>query len=406
VGSGLDLAGALEELKSLKSRLADDKIAREVIAPALLLIQADRLGVDETTLRYFAAVASGTIGGDGYVSAAMKRVDLASGKRAVAQLWKAALAAHGIKAKTENVKSVFHLVASGGDAARLARLYFRYGSPLLEGDERIINYKLAEAVELGAEGLDIRWEGLRRRTDKGPVAADLIISEGGAAVKYNVYLRGDAIVLQFASSDRSRVELAARLLRLAGVGAEVRKEGDRDEWRVEVTTDKLAAGRKELRDTVRKVVEEALEKGWVDEKKARRWLEKLEEGLTLREGWPKYHVGVVRSGSLVVRYETTNPDSIQREAQRLREMGLEEGEHFTVKMPEGGGKGYMYIRREGLKHAAWLSVYGFGRQRELAAEFVEYILQRAREAGDDVYRKAKEIVEEGKARGSLTLKGL
>ncbi len=43
-------------------------------------------------------------------------------------------------------------------------------------------------------------------------------------------------------------------------------------------------------------------------------------------------------------------------------------------------------------------------QRELAAEFVNYILQRAREAGDNVYEKAREIVKEGKARGSLTLK--
>jgi hypothetical protein len=36
---------------------------------------------------------------------------------------------------------------------------------------------------------------------------------------------------------------------------------------------------------------------------------------------------------------------------------------------------------------------------------VEYILQRAREEGEDAYRKALEIVEEGKARGSLTLEG-
>ena len=43
VGSGFYLAGALEELKSLKSSLADDKTAREVIAPALLLIQAEKL---------------------------------------------------------------------------------------------------------------------------------------------------------------------------------------------------------------------------------------------------------------------------------------------------------------------------------------------------------------------------
>jgi hypothetical protein len=44
-----------------------------------------------------------------------------------------------------------------------------------------------------------------------------------------MYLRGDAIGLQFGSTDQSRVELAARLLKLAGVSAEVkRKEGGRD----------------------------------------------------------------------------------------------------------------------------------------------------------------------------------
>jgi hypothetical protein len=71
----------------------------------------------------------------------------------------------------------FDVVASGVGAARLAGLYFRYGPPLLEGDERIINHKLAEAVELGAkEALDISW-GELRRTEGSRVAADLIISE-------------------------------------------------------------------------------------------------------------------------------------------------------------------------------------------------------------------------------------
>jgi hypothetical protein len=46
----------------------------------------------------------------------------------------------------------------------------------------------------------------------------------------------------------------------------------------------LAAGREELRDAVRKVVEEALEEGWVDEENARRWLEKLEGGVATWEG--------------------------------------------------------------------------------------------------------------------------
>jgi len=105
------------------------------------------------------------------------------------------------------------------------------------------------------------------------------------------------------------------------------------------------------------------------------------------------------------RFTSTALDSIRREAQRLENMGLEEGRHFSVKMPEGGGAGYVYIRREGLEHAAWLSVHGSEDKRKLAAEFVNYILQRAWEAGDDVHEKAKKIVDEGKARGSLTLKG-
>jgi hypothetical protein len=56
------------------------------------------------------------------------------------------------------------------------------------------------------------------------------------------------------------------------------------------------------------------------------------------------------------------------------------------------------ILREGLAYAAWLSVHGSGRQRKLAAEFVEHILQRAWDGGE-VYKKVKEVVEEGKARG-------
>jgi hypothetical protein len=74
-------------------------------------------------------------------------------------------------------------------------------------------------------------------------------------------------------------------------------------------------------------------------------------------------------------------------------------------MPEEGRDGYVYIRREGLAYAAWLSEYGSGERQRLAARFVEYILRRAWEAGKEVYEKAREIVEEGMSRGSLTLKG-
>jgi hypothetical protein len=318
------------ELEALRDTLNDEKVAREIVALALLLIQAERLGVDETTLRYFAAVVSGAIGGDGHVSKAIRVVGLTSGEREIASLWGAALAAYGTRAEVKDAGSVFRVVASGGDAVKLARRYFLYGPPLLEGDEKVINYKLAEAVELGAEGLSVSWEGLRK-TPSG-VAADVTISVSDATVKYNVYLSENAIELQFASSDRGRAELVARLLRLAGVTAEARREGGRDIWYVKVTTNRLAAGREELRKALAEIVETARKS--VGEEKAKRWLKKLESGVALKEGWPKYFVTLVKS-ALEVSFFSTSPDSIEHEKQRLENMGLEEGKHFTVKMSEG-----------------------------------------------------------------------
>jgi len=397
--------GVRSELEVLRDMLDDDKIARETMGPALLLIQAERLGVNETTLRYFGAVVSGAIDGDGTVSAAWKNVGLAVGEREIAMLWAAALAAYDIKTEVKRSLGAFTVVASGGDAAKLAGLYFLFAPPLLEGDDRLKNHKLAEAVELGAEVLSVSWERLRRRTEDGPVAADLTISVAGVAVKYNVYLRENAIELQFASTDRSRVELAAHLLRLAGVNAEVKKEGDRDVWRVRAYTDKLAAGREELRKALAEIVRKAVEKGWVDAGKAKHWLEKLERGLTLMEGWPKYLVRLDHHNSLEVRFASPNPDSIQQVARQLNGIGLVEGKHFSMKMPEeGGGMGYVRILKAGLAYAAWLSVHSKDeQQRKLAADFVEYILQRAKEAGEEVYEKAKEIIEKGKERSSQTL---
>jgi hypothetical protein len=45
----------------------------------------------------------------------------------------------------------------------------------------------------------------------------------------------------------------------------------------------------------------------VDAGKAEQWPEKLEEGLTLKKGWPKYEVGLARSGALVVRFGSSQP---------------------------------------------------------------------------------------------------
>ena len=250
--------------------------------------------------------------------------------------------------------------------------------------------------------LKVRLCGMRL-TRGGSVAVRLTISAGDVEVEYNVYLLKKVIELRFYSTDWSRVELAARLLKLVGVNAEVREAGVEGGWRVRAGTDRLAAGRKELRIALVKAVMRAVERGWVCEEKAGRWLKKLERGFTLKEGWPKYGVRLAE-GSLEIRYMSINPASIEREAQRLREVGLEEGRHFVVKMPRGGEAGFVRILREGLVYAAWLSMYGSAEQRKTAAEFVEYRLGRAWDAGEDVYRKALAAVEEGKARGLFSLR--
>jgi hypothetical protein len=296
-------------------------------------------------------------------------------------------------------EGVYRIAATGEDAAKFKRL-LAVSAPSAGGE--YLSPKFDEFVE--AAKVEVRPGGIR--LTRSGAAADLIISEANIAIKYNVYLRDKAIELEFQSTDRSRVELAARLLRHAGVGAEVKKREGGDVWYVKAATDMLAAGHEKLRQALAEIVRRAVENGWIDEKKAEGWLKKLEEGRVLKEGWPKYHVRLSSSGALEIKYQSTNPKNIQREAQRLRKMGLEEGVHFSVKMSEGGNKaGYVHILREGLVHAAWLSENGKDeQQRRLAAEFVEYILQRAKEAGDDVDEKASKIVEEGKARGSLTLK--
>ena len=75
----------------------------------------------------------------------------------------------------------------------------------------------------------------------------------------------------------------------------------------------LATGHEELRNALAEIVREAIARGWIDAGKAERWLKKLERGLTLMEGWPRYEVGLVKE-TLVVRYRSTNPDSIKQEA--------------------------------------------------------------------------------------------
>jgi 23S rRNA pseudoU1915 N3-methylase RlmH len=405
----------LSDMYCLARDCARDAVVRKFVALALELIMLDKALRGEfdreEALLLFGEMYATALAGDGSVEP--DRVVLTVGGElggGVALLRLAALHLLNrllsdelkFNARLRVGQSVYNIAAYGENTAGLMRL-LAVSAPSAGGG--YLSEKFEEFVEEAQVEVRLDKNSIRQ-TEKGRVAADLIISEAGVAVKYNVYLHDDAIELEFKSTDRSRVELAARLLRHAGATAEVKKEGGRDVWYVEITTDKLAAGRKELREALAEFVGAVVKNGGVDEKKkAAHWLEKLEKGRVLKEGWPKYQVRLTHSGALVVRFSSTDRNSIEREKQRLENMGLEEDKHFTVNMPEGG-KGYVLILKEGLAHAAWLSVHSKDKdQRELAADFVKIILQRAEEAGKEVYEKASKIVEKGKARSSQTLKG-
>jgi hypothetical protein len=405
------LSGEDPYVYCLARNCADDKIVRKFVAPALELVMLDKalnnkFDREEALLRFGEMYAT-AVAGDGHMGRRSVELTVGGELGGGAALLRLAtlhllnqLLPNELKFNTRiyvGKGRYYRITATGEDAARLKRL-LAVSAPSAGGE--YLSEKFNEFVK--ETQVEVRVDNIR--LTKSGVAADLTISEAGATVKYSIYLWKE-ITLEFQSTDRDSVELAARLLRLAGISTEVKKMSNREVWRIWATTDMLAAGRMELRDALVKIVETARSNGWVDEKKAERWLEKLKSGLTLMEGWPKYEMGHARSGALEVRYRSINPDSIERERQRFRAMGLEEGKHFTVKMPEGGGIGYVNIRKKGLEHAAWLSVHGSEEQRKLAAEFIEYILQRSKEAGDDVYEKVKKIVEEGRTRGSLTLKG-
>jgi len=228
----------------------------------------------------------------------------------------------------------------------------------------------------------------------GGAAASVVI--GGARLR--LYMRQTLMLVKYTKS-REGAEAAAEALRAVGVAAEAR-EGAGGFLHVAASMRRLASGARELREAVAKAVREAVKAGLVPERRAKRWLEALERGRAPPRG---YGITLSRSGALMVRYISTNPDSIEREAQRLADMGLVEGVHFTVKMPEGGRAGYVSVLKEGLVYAAWLAARGYDEKQKPAAEFVERILEKAERRGGAVYEKVRKAVEAGRAVGSLRL---
>ncbi len=239
--------------------------------------------------------------------------------------------------------------------------------------------------------------------------AIITVKAGPWKEEYKVYLKKGKIVLQFGSTDADRVYQKAHVLRLLGVEVEPRKEGSRNVWYIEASTDVLAckAVSQKFRETLARAVEEAAQRGLVDANRAAKWAEKLRTGITLAEDKPKFTIQIV-GDSLSVMYYTTSVRNLTQYVDQLKGLGLEEGIDFRVKWPSGGEPGYLRISVEGVKRLADLWRHAEDKKIRLKAEeWVKYLLARAEESGGNEAReKLERLIEEGEARGAFTLIGV
>jgi hypothetical protein len=221
----------LSDMYCLARDCARDEVVRKFVEPALELVMLEKalrgeFSREEARLRFGEMYAT-AVAGDGHVGPGEVVLVVGGelgGGTALLRLAALHLLSRLLPDELKfNVRTYvergryYRITASDENAARFMRL-LAVSAPSAGGE--YLSEKFNEFVKKAR--VEVRSGGVRL-TNSG-VAADLTISEAGIAVKYNVYLHKDGMLLQFQSTDRSRAELAARLLKLAGVGAEVKKE--------------------------------------------------------------------------------------------------------------------------------------------------------------------------------------
>lgn len=281
-----------------------------------------------------------------------------------------------------------------------------------------LNPKAEKAVDMFREwaeetkAVEVKLEAVEKT---GKIAKAVVAVKAGPwEAKYDVYLRGDAVELRFNSADAERAYQMAHVLKLLGVKAEPKATEDRSlgrhVWRINATTDVLASKTvlPAFREAIARAVEEAARRGWIKGDTAERWAEKLREGVTIAEDKPKFNILITNRGGLDIVYMTTNAEKLAQYAEELKGLGLKEGVHIVRKGPEGGKPGALRITAEGVVKLAELSHHAEDAEIRLkASEWLNHLLARAGESGgEEAKRRLEKLIEEGAARGVLTLTGL
>ncbi|MGC9049802.1 hypothetical protein [Pyrobaculum sp.] len=200
-------------------------------------------------------------------------------------LYYALLRALGYQPKIAKDKNAVHIRLYGGEARKFARDALPYLAALermleaVKSDEQIYS-KVEKLIDIAkAEKVKARVEGFT--IVKRP-RARLVVEADGAAAEYQIRLvKGSAVKLRFITTDRAEAERRAAVLRAVGVRADVRKRGDRDVWRIDVSTNALAADsvHEAVRRTVAEFLQRCREAGAIEEEAYRRLAGKFERGV-------------------------------------------------------------------------------------------------------------------------------
>ena len=167
----------------------------------------------------------------------------------------------------------------------------------------------------------------------------------------NVGWTGESLLAKFKGA-RERAERLAAILNALGASAEARKDGAN--WSVRLYTDSIAAIRRpEWLEAVRTLVEELYKNGRITKEQRDRLLKEIEAGPNVVEvagvemgvNLEETAVKMGTSKKLVISYKPRSPDAYEAAVKALKAAGFEEGLHFTAKAPEGGEKGYIYLKK-------------------------------------------------------------
>ena len=203
-----------------------------------------------------------------------------------------------------------------------------------------------------------KLEAVRRYSKRFKIEHELM--EEGGMPKLVVYFRdedgrelahidvkwnGRNLYATFIGSKEKAKRLIS-ILNVLGVDAEARKYDEK--WYVELTSNLTTIQHPKWLEAMKALVKALHRYGVIDDKRRDELLKKIATtGPDVVEvAGIKLNVTIRTNNSskLVILYRSKSPEAFDYAVKALKDAGFEEGLHFTARRPEGGRRGYVYLR--------------------------------------------------------------